>query len=57
MLQRFESFPLTVDQLEMLVEDNICDTGEFTKTFGIAELDSFEAALPSLLEANDVKAA
>jgi NADH dehydrogenase len=57
LLQRFESFPLTVDQLEMLVEDNICDTGEFTKTFRIAELDSFEAALPSLLEAIDVKAA
>jgi len=57
LLQRFESFPLTLDQLAMLVEDNVCDTGEFSKTFGIAELDSFEAALPSLLEAIDIKAA
>lgn len=57
LLQRFESFPLTIDQLEMLVEDNICDTGDFTKTFGITELDSFDAALPSLLEAIDVQAA
>lgn len=57
MMQRFESFPLTVDQLEMLKEDNICDTGAFTSTFGIKELDSFDAALPSLLQAFDVKAA
>lgn len=57
LLQRFDSFPLTVDQLEMLIEDNVCDTGAFTTTFGIKELESFDAALPSLLEANDVKAA
>jgi NADH dehydrogenase len=57
MMQRFESFPLTVDQLEMLKEDNICDTGAFKSAFGIEELDSFDAALPSLLEAVDVKAA
>jgi uncharacterized protein YbjT (DUF2867 family) len=57
MMQRFESFPLTVDQLEMLKEDNICETGAFTSTFGIEKLDSFDAALPSLLEAIDLKAA
>jgi uncharacterized protein YbjT (DUF2867 family) len=57
LLQRFKSFPLTVDQLTMLVEDNICDTTDFTATFGIEKLDSFEAALPSLLEAAHVKAA
>jgi uncharacterized protein YbjT (DUF2867 family) len=57
LMQRFESFPLTVDQLEMLVEDNLCDTGAFTTAFGIPDLDSFEAALPSLLEAAEVKAA
>lgn len=50
-MQRFESFPLTADQLAMLIEDNVCDTAEFTKVFNIAELDSFRAALPSLLEA------
>jgi NADH dehydrogenase len=57
MLQRFRSFPLTVDQLNMLVEDNICDTGPFTSTFGIGELDSFTEALPALLDAVRVKAA
>ena len=57
LLQRFDSFPLTVDQLEMLVEDNVCDTEAFTEAFGLEELDSFEAARPSLLEVIDVKAA
>ena len=57
LMQRFDSFPLTVDQLEMLVEDNVCDTSNFTSAFGIEELDSFEAALPSMLEAIDVRAA
>jgi len=56
-LQRFKTFPLTVDQLMMLVEDNTCDTAEFKAAFGIEKLDSFEAALPSLLEAAQVKAA
>lgn len=51
MLQRYKSFPLTVDQLAMLIEDNVCDNNEYKKTFGIAEMDSFHAALPSLLEA------
>lgn len=57
MLQRFRSFPLTVDQLTMLVEDNICDTGAFASTFGISELDSFTESLPSLLNAVEAKAA
>jgi uncharacterized protein YbjT (DUF2867 family) len=57
LLQRFDSFPLTVDQLEMLIEDNICDTGAFEAAFDFEGLDSFEAALPSLLEAVDIKAA
>jgi len=57
LMQRFKSFPLTIDQLMMLVEDNICDTGAFTEAFAIDELDSFEAALPSLLEGAEVRAA
>jgi NADH dehydrogenase len=57
MLQRFRSFPLTVDQLMMLVEDNICDTGAFTSAFGIGELDPFTESLPSLLKAVEIKAA
>ncbi len=51
MFQRFKSFPLTVDQLMLLVEDNVCDATEYKNTFGIAEMDSFRDALPSLLEA------
>ncbi len=57
LLQGFKSFPLTVDQLMMLVEDNVCDTTEFQKAFGIEKLDSFEEALPSLLEGSDARAA
>jgi NADH dehydrogenase len=56
-MQRFKSFPLTVDQLMMLVEDNVCDTGAFQSAFGIETLDSYEEALPSLLDATDAKAA
>jgi NADH dehydrogenase len=57
LLQRFDSFPLTLDQLVMLGEDNVCDTGEFMNVFGYTDLDSFDAALPTLLEAIDIKAA
>jgi len=57
MMQRFKSFPLTVDQLEMLVEDNVCDPSAFKSAFGYSELDSFDAALPALLSAMDVRAA
>ena len=49
-LQRFESFPLTADQLIVLTRDNTCDTAHFTAAFGIDPLDSFRAALPSLLD-------
>ena len=56
-MQRFKSFPLTVDQLMMLVEDNVCDTGAFQSAFGIETLDSYTEALPSLLDATDAKAA
>ena len=57
LLQRFKSFPLTVDQLLMLVDDNVCDPGDFQSAFGIDKLDSFNEALPSLLEGSDVRAA
>jgi NADH dehydrogenase len=56
-MQRFKTFPLTVDQMEMLVEDNVCDPEPFREAFGIEKLDSFLEALPSLLEAVERKAA
>ncbi len=46
--QRFRSFPLTLDELYMLVEDNVCDSAPFTSTFGV-KLDSYEDKIPSLL--------
>jgi NADH dehydrogenase len=48
-MQRFKSFPLTVDQMVMLLEDNVCDTGPFVETFGV-ELDPYMETLPRLLE-------
>jgi len=46
--QRFRSFPLTLDELYMLLEDNVCDGSEFVTTFGV-KLDSYEDKIPSLL--------
>lgn len=46
--QRFRSFPLTLDELYMLLEDNVCDPTPFTSTFGVS-LDSYEDKIPSLL--------
>jgi NADH dehydrogenase len=46
--QRFRSFPLTLDELYMLLEDNVCETAPFTSTFGVT-LDSYEDKIPSLL--------
>ena len=46
-LQRFRSFPLTVDQLRMLLEDNVCDIDPFVKTFGVVPA-SFRQAIPAM---------
>jgi NADH dehydrogenase len=46
--QRFRSFPLTLDELYMLLEDNVCDPAPFTATFGVT-LDSYEDKIASLL--------
>lgn len=34
-LERFPSFPLTLDQLRMLAEDNVCEIDRYVKTFQI----------------------
>ncbi len=57
MMQGFEKFPLTMDQLLMLSEDNICDPGGFQSTFDIENLDSFTESLPSLLDGVSARAA
>lgn len=38
MLQGFEKFPITGDQLTMLIEGNVCDPEAWAKTFGLQPL-------------------
>jgi NADH dehydrogenase len=45
--QRFRGFPLTLDELYMLLEDNVCDAEAFTTTFGVT-LDPYAEQIPSL---------
>jgi NADH dehydrogenase len=45
--QRLPNFPLTYEELLLLLEDNVCDPTEYVKTFGI-ELDSYEDKIPML---------
>jgi len=46
-LQRFRSFPLTLDELRMLSEDNTCDIEPFVKTFGMTPV-SFRNSMKEL---------
>jgi uncharacterized protein YbjT (DUF2867 family) len=46
-LQRFKSFPLTVDQLRMLAEDNVCEIDPYVKTFNLQPA-SFSKAIPGI---------
>jgi NADH dehydrogenase len=47
-LQKLPNFPLSYEELLLLLENNICDSTEFVKTFGV-ELDTYEDKIPSLL--------
>lgn len=47
-MQRYAFFPLTVDQLRMLREDNVCEIDRFVRTFRI-EPKSFASAIPELV--------
>jgi NADH dehydrogenase len=47
LLQRFRSFPLTLDELQMLSEDNVCDIDPLVKTFGITPV-SFRDSMKEL---------
>jgi len=49
LLQRFRSFPLTLDELRMLSEDNICEIEPYVKAFGIAPV-SFRESMRALFE-------
>lgn len=47
LFQRCKFFPLTLDQLRMLAEDNVCDIDPQVKTFGFAP-QSFREAIPQM---------
>jgi NADH dehydrogenase len=42
MLQGFEQFPITEDQLKMLIEGNVCDPGEWAKAFELEPISYAE---------------
>ncbi|MGK2944417.1 MAG: complex I NDUFA9 subunit family protein [Desulfuromonadales bacterium] len=42
MMQGFDQFPITEDQLKMLVEGNVCDPGEWAKTFNLKPISYAE---------------
>lgn len=48
MLQGFEQFPITEDQLKMLVEGNVCDPGAWAEAFGLEPLSYAEGIKGSL---------
>lgn len=48
MMQRVPNFPLTYDELLLMLEDNVCDSEHFTATFDVkldAYLENFEALM------------
>jgi uncharacterized protein YbjT (DUF2867 family) len=48
-MERFPQFPLTSDQLTMLLEDNVCDTGPAERIFHF-KADAYTRALPGILD-------
>ncbi len=51
--QRFRSFPLTLEELHLLLEDNVCDPTVFTDAFGVTletYTDKIESLCPKLYE-------
>jgi nucleoside-diphosphate-sugar epimerase len=46
-LQGTPNFPLTYDELLLLLEDNVCDNTEFLRLFG-GTLDTYQDKIPSL---------
>ena len=48
LLQRLRGFPLTLEELLMMLEDNVCDTEPFVRTFGLT-LDPYLDRLDELL--------
>jgi len=49
MMQGFDQFPITEDQLKMLVEGNVCDPQEWAQTFDLQPL-SFAEGIEACLQ-------
>lgn len=49
LLQGFEQFPITEDQLKMLIEGNVCDPAEWAEAFGLEPL-SYAQGIGSCLK-------
>jgi uncharacterized protein YbjT (DUF2867 family) len=47
-MEKLPKFPLSYEELLLLLEDNVCDQSEFVKSFGV-ELETYEDKIPSLL--------
>jgi NADH dehydrogenase len=41
-MEHAEHFPITSDQLEMLMQGNVCDTTDWTSAFGIKPMSYAE---------------
>ena len=54
--QRFRSFPLTLEELYLLLEDNVCDPTAFTEAFGV-KLDTYADKIETLCPKLEEKAA
>lgn len=50
LMEGFERFPITEDQLKMLVEGNVCDPGEWAKAFGLTPLSYAEGVVACVRE-------
>ena len=48
MMQNMPGFPLSYDELLMMLEDNVCDTEHFTSTFDV-ELDTYTDKIDALM--------
>jgi len=48
MMQHLPNFPLSYDELLMMLEDNVCDTEHFTSTFDV-QLDTYTDKIETLM--------
>jgi hypothetical protein len=49
LMERCRSFPVTLDQMTMMLEGNVCDQGPWAETFGIEPV-SFAEGIAGCLD-------